>query len=369
MSRSICLNMIVRNEAAVIRRCLDSVRPFVTSWAIVDTGSTDGTQAIIREHLRGVPGELFERPWRDFGSNRTEAIELAGRRADYLLIIDADEVLRADKGFVLPTLTLDAYQLKTILGGISYYRTQIVSAALPWRWVGVLHEYLECDRPFQQARLEGLVNLPSPDGSRSADPEKYERDAKTLEAALAKEPGNSRYVFYLAQSLRDAGQFEAAIAPYDRRATMGGWDEEIFVAKHEAARMRELAGRPHAEIVEAYLSAWQARPTRAESLCALARIYRTRDEFALSYLFAKQAVSIRRPSDILFVDDSVYAWRTRDELAVAAHYLGKHDEVVQVTSAMLSERVVPATDVERVQRNRELSLAALPKKAKKPQRR
>ena len=77
MCRRLCLNMIVKNEAHVIRRCLDSVRPHITHWVIVDTGSTDGTQALIRDHFRDIPGALHERPWRDFGHNRTEALELA----------------------------------------------------------------------------------------------------------------------------------------------------------------------------------------------------------------------------------------------------------------------------------------------------
>ena len=51
--QSICLSMIVRDEAQVIRRCLDSVRPFIAHWAVVDTGSVDGTQEIIREPTLG----------------------------------------------------------------------------------------------------------------------------------------------------------------------------------------------------------------------------------------------------------------------------------------------------------------------------
>ena len=77
----------------MIRRCLDSVRPIIDHWVIVDTGSTDGTQDIIREHLRDLPGELHERPWRDFAHNRSEALELARGKSDYTLIIDADDTL------------------------------------------------------------------------------------------------------------------------------------------------------------------------------------------------------------------------------------------------------------------------------------
>jgi hypothetical protein len=38
VKQSVCLNMIVKNEADVIRRCLDSVRPIIDRWVIVDTG-------------------------------------------------------------------------------------------------------------------------------------------------------------------------------------------------------------------------------------------------------------------------------------------------------------------------------------------
>ena len=74
---TICLNMIIKNEAPVIRRCLDSVKPFIDSWVIVDTGSSDDTQQIVRDTMAGLPGELHERPWKNFGHNRNEALELA----------------------------------------------------------------------------------------------------------------------------------------------------------------------------------------------------------------------------------------------------------------------------------------------------
>ena len=82
--QTVCLNMIVKNEAPVISRCIDSVRPIIDCWTIVDTGSSDGTQDIIRKELSDLPGELHERPWRDFASNRSEALELARGRSDYI---------------------------------------------------------------------------------------------------------------------------------------------------------------------------------------------------------------------------------------------------------------------------------------------
>lgn len=63
---SIVINMIVRDEAEVIERGLALVKPFIDCWVIVDTGSTDGTQGIIRHFMADLPGELHQRPRRDF---------------------------------------------------------------------------------------------------------------------------------------------------------------------------------------------------------------------------------------------------------------------------------------------------------------
>ena len=80
--------MIVKNEAAVICRCLASVREVINYWVICDTGSTDGTPEVLREALKGIPGELHETSWVDFAWNRTQAIRQARGKADYHLMLD-----------------------------------------------------------------------------------------------------------------------------------------------------------------------------------------------------------------------------------------------------------------------------------------
>src|SRR5262245_49038382 len=99
MMKSICLVMIVRNESAVVRRCLDSVKGVISHWVICDTGSTDDTAIIIEETLKGIPGTLYRTPWVDFGHNRSLALQLARGKADYHLLIDADMVVNVRREF------------------------------------------------------------------------------------------------------------------------------------------------------------------------------------------------------------------------------------------------------------------------------
>jgi len=80
--KTICLVMIVKDEAAVICRCLESVKPVIAHWVICDMGSTDNTPELIQTALSGIPGTLHRSPWVDFGHNRTQALKLAKGRAD-----------------------------------------------------------------------------------------------------------------------------------------------------------------------------------------------------------------------------------------------------------------------------------------------
>ncbi|MDA8456269.1 glycosyltransferase [Acidovorax sp. GBBC 3334] len=343
--------MIVKNEAPVITRCLASVRALIDHWVIVDTGSTDGTQQIIRDFMQGVPGSLHERPWKNFAHNRNEALELARPHADYLLFIDADEQLRVPQGFAWPELTADGYLFSCRMNDCEYQRNSMVATRVAWRWEGVLHEYLTAPAHRAWESMPGAAIDVSHDGARARDPQTYLRDIALLEQALRDEPGNTRYTFYLAQSLRDAGRTEESRVAYRYRATMGGWDEECWYSVFQVATLTERLGAPPQEVREAYLAAYALRPTRAEPLCELARYHRLRSEFALAHLYAQQAARIPRPADILFVDAAVYAWRALDELTVSAFYAQALDQGRDALRKLLSERRYPASEAVRIEAN------------------
>ncbi|HEY3500440.1 MAG TPA: glycosyltransferase [Polyangiaceae bacterium] len=362
MPATVCLDMIVKNEAHVLERCLASVRPLIQAWVIVDTGSTDGTQELVRRVLADLPGELHERPWKSFGHNRSEALALARGKADYTLIIDADEELELPLDFRLPELVAEQYLLLHRLKSapdMSFRRGTLVKSSLPWRYEGVLHEYITCDEPFRSEPLLGPVVWNHPDGARNADPvAKYAGDARLLEAALVDEPNNARYVFYLAQSYRDSNQLEKALAAYERRVALGGWVEETFYAALQIGVLGERLGWDDGRIAAAYLRAYQLRPVRAEALCALATYYRFTQKWALAELFARAAVAISRPADILFVDESVYRWRALDELAIASFYVGKTSESFALNQRLLESPELPAHERPRIEKNMSFSANA-----------
>ncbi|MGW2764173.1 tetratricopeptide repeat-containing glycosyltransferase [Streptomyces sp. NPDC001275] len=356
MKSTVCLNMIVKDEAPVIRRCLESVRPLIDTWVIVDTGSTDGTQDIIRDAYSDLPGELHERPWKGFDGSRTEAIELARSAADYLLFMDADDMMDVAPGSRIPELTRDAYWVGVSSGRIRYRRRALVSTRLPWRYVGVLHEYLDCGSQYTQGNLEGATIVIVGGGGRSrgkSPREKYLGDAEILQQGLIKEPDNERYVFYLAQTWRSAGELEKAIEAYDRRAGMGGWDEEVFCSRLYAALFAEELGRPPAEVMDRYLGAHESRPKRAEALGELARWCRLNGQrWPLAHLFAREAARLPYPSDDhLFVAADWYEWRALDELAVSAYWVGEYQEAEECCERLLAGGKLPPEHRERVIEN------------------
>ncbi|MFJ8111258.1 glycosyltransferase [Streptomyces sp. NPDC096132] len=359
MKPTVCLNMIVKDEAPVIRRCLESVRPLIDSWVIVDTGSTDGTQDVIRDVYSDLPGELYERPWKGYDGSRTEAIELARPGADYLFFMDADDVMEVEPGFRMPELILEAYRVNIRFGSFRYWRPALVATRLPWRYVGVLHEYIDCGSRFSLGTLRGAEMVIVGGGGRLRNEgarAKYLRDAHVLEEALVKEPDNARYAYYLAQSWRDAGEPEKALEAYDRRAAMGGWEEEVYCSRLWAARLAADLKRPAAEVMDRYLRAYETRPSRAEAVGELARVCRqSGPRWPLAHMFARQAARIPMPTDDLLVEADWYEWQALDELAVAAYWVGEYEECKDCCERLLESDKLPDEQRERVIQNLELA--------------
>src|SRR5579864_9670206 len=213
--KSLCLNMIVRNERESLERCLVSAAPYVSCWVIGDTGSTDGTPEFIRSFFaaRKIPGELHHFPFVDFAQGRNEALDRARASPllfDYLLLVDADMELLVDAPDFLRNLTSVAYFVRQ-RGDITYRNIRLLRPGVHAIYRGVTHEFLAVDSG-ETSKLNDISLLDHATGSNRKD--KYRRDIRLLTEALPVERDPvmiARYMFYLANTLRDCGQREAAL--------------------------------------------------------------------------------------------------------------------------------------------------------------
>ena len=357
---TLCLSMIVKDEVPVIRRCLESALSFIDHWIVVDTGSTDGTQDLVREVLSGIPGELLEYPWCDFSTNRTQALLPALRTADYVLILDADEDLEAEPWFAPRGLDADSYVLTLRRGAGQALSRRILASRLPWAWVGVLHEYPECPQDTVNQRLPGLAIGTGPGGARSRDPRTHAQDLAVLRAAIADDPGNARYRFFAAQIAYDAGDHAAASDAWRDFLAVATDREETFHARLLLARCLERLGQPWPEVAEAYMRAWATEPHRAEPCVHLAEHYFGTGEVALADIFLRHAYACPVPlAARLPIDLALHRWVIPVQYSYCCFKLGRLQEALAVVSRTLGTADLPPEIQTALLENQGKLLAAL----------
>ncbi len=357
----ICLNMIVKNESRVIKRCLDSVIPVIDYWVIVDTGSNDGTQQIIKEHLKNIPGELHERSWRNFGENRSEAFNLAKGKGDYILFMDADDTLEFADKIEFPPLKEDMYLMVRGSKEFNYLKPQIARGNLPWKWVGVTHEYLSCDTPFTTAVIAHVKYISGDGGASTYDPEKFLKNVRLLTEGLKQEPDNSRYMFYLAESYRDAGEIGKALETYQKRVEMGNWEEEVFWSKLQIGLMLHRMGIPLNVVAEAYKEAHAYRPHRAEPIYYLSEIYNQQGNHAEAYAWLKEYYAIPKPEerDSLFNIAWMDEYGLNFQLSICSYYLGHYQESIEACDDLIACESLPESWRNQAEINRTFPVAKL----------
>jgi glycosyltransferase involved in cell wall biosynthesis len=359
MKKTVALCMIVKNESHIIHECLESIYKYIDYWVVSDTGSTDGTQDIIKNFFaeKGIPGELHQDEWKNFGHNRTLALRHCDGKADYAWMIDADDKVEGKFNFP-ENATADGYVVRMGREEFSWWRTQIFNTNSKWEYRGVLHEYPATDKeqPILH-KIEGKYNVNARTlGARNVGItaiEKYKKDAEVLEKAMVDEPDNTRYQFYLAQSYFDSQQYEKALEAYARRASMGGWNEEVYYSLYRVAICRAMMDRPWAEIQASFLDAYNYRPIRAEPLVHISQVLRTKyEQPAAAFVFARIAAEIPHPqTEILFVPDILYKFSALDELGATAHAAGRPELGYLACKKLLEENRVPKEHLERVQNN------------------
>lgn len=358
---SICLNMIVKNESRIIQRMLNSIYPFVDSLCICDTGSTDNTVELIHQFAqeKGITNYLvYSEPFRNFEYNRTHALHKClelPTLPTYLLLIDADMVLQFPANLDMLTLKRnlcsppppqpsadsatggsppsaiqpDVYFINQGNDAFFYKNARMLRGALLLeadkpKYTGVTHEYLDIPgkRLFVDIHKDVLFILDIGDGGAKQD--KFTRDIRLLSEGLLREPTNSRYMFYLANSYRDVGDWDNAVAMYQKCISSNGWVEERWQCHYQLGKGYLGKGNP-AQAVHHWLLGYQLLPNRLENIYELVKYYRETSQHVLAYTFyqlAMRADSMKSPSPpvFLFLENDVYDYKLHYEFSVFGYY-------------------------------------------------
>lgn len=353
----LALNFICKDESHVIEKMLNSAKDIVDLIVVNDTGSTDGTQQIIKNfgEKYNIPTYVFERPFDDFEKSRTWAMEKLKEVVTELgwdpskvhgFWFDCDEQLVIDSKFDKNQFTKDLYMINTYIGAMKYTRNTFFKVSLPFRWYGPVHEFIVCD---QQNITSGLaenihVNVEMTGASWQGDiSQKYLSHSHKLEAYIAADRKDPRWIFYTAQSYHDSASMKdnkeeneerlrRSLKYYRERVSRtDGYPEEIYYAQYRIGAIMRILEQPWAQTHQELLKAYAIDPLRGESIKVIIDYYLQMSDWHMAYLYTKFAKTTFHnknpyPTRLLFVDEATYVWKFAESHAAACFYTNRLDE-------------------------------------------
>ena len=327
--------MIVKNEAHCIERCMRSAAPFVNTYCICDTGSTDKTKQIIFDTMTslGIFGVIHDHPWENFSHNRSLSLKCSREHCPdgWSWILDADDQL---KGPPLSTQWWDAQvadslSLHTKFRGVyAMYRPQVFSNRIEWTYKGRWHEYPLA--PAGKTCIEGSIpedvwQLTSHEGAQNLDPTKHYRAILALRQDLAETPGDTRTSYYLATEVLSCGFNIEAKQMFEKRVEMFGAVHERYLS---CLALIDLS----TDKADKLKWAWKATeidPTRLEAAHKLMSIEVTATKYtpqvcALGMAVKNPTRTIYR-SHSMVPEQEVYTWKFSDAFSICLYFAGHYE--------------------------------------------
>ena len=351
------LSIIVKNESHCINSMLESIKPIVDLIVVNDTGSTDGTQDIIRKFGadNNIPTKVVDRTFDNFENSRNHAMQVARETIDemkwdrtkcWTFWVDADETMVVDKSFDKQKLDKDLYMINTFIGQMKYTRNTFARTSKPFRWYGPVHEFITCDDSnLTSGLIEGLhVDVKMIGASWKGNiADKYKKHSALLEDYIDNKDRNSRWVFYTAQSYHDSAslpdnreeneeRLRRSIKYYRERVNrLDGYEEERFYSQYRIGTILKGLEKPWQEVHQELLKAYSMEPLRAEPIKIIIDHYLSISEWNMAYVYSKFARSTYHgnnpyPARLLFVDESLYNWKLLESHAAACFHTNRKDE-------------------------------------------
>jgi glycosyltransferase involved in cell wall biosynthesis len=198
--------MIVKNAGNLIEKVLQDNKSFIDRWCILDTGSTDGTQDIIKRVLKNKKGTLYEEPFVDFKVSRNRCLELAGKSCKFIMMLDDTYSIIGDLRNFLNEIRgdqfSDSFSLLIQSEDNEYYSNRIIKSKSNLRYIHKIHEVIDNNDnvnvtiPKDKAII--FDNRSEYMETRTMDRKQF--DLQLLFKELKEFPDDPRSLYYIAQT-------------------------------------------------------------------------------------------------------------------------------------------------------------------------
>ena len=320
---------IVKNGKLTLEKCLKSVAPIVDEFIVVDTGSTDGTQSIIKKF-----GKLYEIPFKNYVDTKNEALALAS--GSYILFMDADEYVihGLDKIRSYADGGVNAVYGKILEGSceepsLEYYRTRIWTNDGQWKFIGPggVHE-VACGPGDTVTDSEIQVFHDHSYKTNELYSDRFESNAVALEGYVKEHPEEPRGWFYLAETYMCLGRRLEGITAHKKYLSLPNisFRDEIWQAWYDIAGAWKEEGE-YDKAMEACDGAIAVDGRRAEPYNLKGAMYYNLQEWDKAIQCYEKAGSLPFPDDVvLFIDPREYSVVPYDNLAVCYDKIKKYDK-------------------------------------------
>lgn len=272
---NICI--MVKNGGDTFERVLRENMKFADCWTILDTGSTDGTQEVVRKVLKSCRYTLVEEPFINFRDSRNRCLDLAGTVCKFNFMIDDTYLLHGDIRSFLHEVRGDSYSSSFDIliqdDNILYPSNRIIPSASGLRYIYKIHEIIQpkhnSTAVFIPKDIAFIKDLTSQHMiTRSACRIAY--DLEILREMLEEDPENPRHLYYMGLTYNAAGDYEQAARWFKLRAEskLPGLQPEKMEAALEYARILNfrMENVPWEIVEKAYLDAYDCDPSRPDAL-------------------------------------------------------------------------------------------------------
>jgi len=334
----ICLAMAVKNDAVVIRQCLESARSIIDYLSVCDLGCTDDTVETIEAFAQefSIPVSVVRANPQEGQSSHSLAIAtskefLSQLRVPlletYLLVLEADAICRVGENFKKQELQEDAYCIRGASNLLScyLYAPRLIRAS----FIG--------DLDALNGR-EKLVSLHLDVSEHQAYKfRKLEREAVSLTKKLKKNPNDPHLLFQLAGVHYGLMNYDRAIALYEQRQALEESGDEAWFSRYQLGVYFESKER-WIDAQYWFVEAYRHAPTRVEPLRRLATHYRYRGANDLAYLFAKQGHRTSISSHVIYPIPLIAEEQIDEELSICAYYTSHREEGFFAANRLLLRR-------------------------------